>query len=360
MATVDRIRRTIVIVGPLPPPVEGASWVTRSVLDAVVGRATGANADVLAVDTSGAGGRYGPVYHLRRARSHLAACRQIAAARRRGPVSVYLGGAGGLGLWYQLAIIGVARLLSARVFFHHHSYSYLLGSPSRVMQLMSSAMGVRGTHVFLSDGMAERFAAAYRSKSATLVVSNAAFIEPGPRPGQRTSPTFRLIHVSNLTVEKGSVRVMAAFERLRAAGVEVSLTMIGGTTDPQVEDAARRLRDRYPDTFRSLGPGTREDVSAALDESDLFLVPSTYLLEAQPLVVLEALARSVPVLANDRGALRDLLPADWLLSERDDDLERRIRDMIGTDWASLSARAANAFAHSRTAAVDLAGPLLSR
>jgi glycosyltransferase involved in cell wall biosynthesis len=336
--------------------------VTRSVLDVVAERAAAANAEVRVVDTSGAqagGGRSGLGYHVRRARAHLTACRQIAAARCRGPVSVYLGGAGGLGLWYQLSVVVVARLLSARVFFHHHSYSYLVGPRSRVMQWLSTWMGARGAHVFLSDGMAGRFGAVYRSRSAALVVSNAAFVESDRRPRRRTSTTFRLIHVSNLTVEKGSVRVMEAFERLRYAGIDVSLTLIGGTTDPRVVETVARLRDRHPDTFRSLGQATPDDIAYALDESDLFLFPSTYRLEAQPLVVLEALARGVPVLANDRGTMRDLLPVDWLLLEGDD-LERRIGDMIGTDWMSLSARAAAAFEDSRSATMDLAGSLLGR
>lgn len=351
---------SIIVVGPLPPPVHGASRVTESVLHAVQARLEGRSAiGVAAVSTASRSSAGRLRYHVGRVVSHLHAAGKVAAARLRGPTVVYLGGAGGGGLWYQLGIVAAARASGARVVFHHHSYSYLDGGPRLVMRAIARIIGRAGAHVCLSPGMADAFRATYRSRGTVLTVSNANFIRSEPVVRRRSTTAFRLVHVSNLAKEKGSIRVVEAFERLREADVDITLTLVGVATDRVVQAQIELARSRHPDRLRCLGQASREGVDAALDDADLFVFPTTYRLEAQPMVLLEAMARGVPVLATSRGSISDLLPPDWLLVD-DESLEGRIIEMIGSDWDRLSAIARDRFAASRGGSVDIVDFLVGR
>lgn len=353
---------SIVVVGPLPPPVHGAGRITQAVLDQVRPVARERGVEVAVVSTAPAPDRGGVGYHLDRVGVHLRAVGAVAAARSRGRggTVVYVGGAGGAGLWYQLAVVAAARALGSRVVFHHHAYSYLSGAPSRAMRAIAGLTGRSGAHVCLSPGMAEAFRSRYRSRSAVLIVSNASFVSADTGAGERrrTDGAFRLVHVSNLSVEKGTLRVLHAFEALRERGADVTLTLVGDAADPRVLSALERARVRHPARLHHLGTLPRSGVDAALDRADLFVLPTTYRHEAQPLVLLEALSRGIPVLATARGAIADLLPDGWLIDGDAASVERRIAELMGSDWAGLSRTAREAFAASRRCSDDLVAHLV--
>jgi glycosyltransferase involved in cell wall biosynthesis len=73
-----------------------------------------------------------------------------------------------------------------------------------------------------------------------------------------------------------------------------------------IEDAQASLGSR----LRYLGPVHGEDRTAFYRSLDLFLFPTRYKTEAQPNVVLEALAHGVPVVAFPRGCIASDLGGD--------------------------------------------------
>ncbi|MEJ2887939.1 glycosyltransferase family 4 protein [Actinomycetospora aeridis] len=345
--------RTVLVVGPLPPPRHGASHVTEAVLAevrALAAAATGTRVRVVSTAATGAG----PRYHLRRAASHVRAGIAVLAARARGPVVVYVGGAGSGGLWYQAAVLAVARAAGAVPVFHHHSYNYLLPGepPARVMTVLARLLGPSGTHVCLSEGMAATFRARYRTAAAVVVVSNARVVEaPGTVTGDHDGPVDRLVHVSNLTAEKGVLDVLDAFDDLRARGREVGLTLVG-PADPEVQAAIDGARRRHGAALRHTGPLDRDGVARELAGAAVFVFPSRYRHESHPLVVHEALAAGVPVLATARGAVAELLPPGWLVDEVTP-LADQVTQLLDDDREALRALARAHYERSRAEGIDL-------
>ncbi len=351
-------RPTVLVAGPLPPPLHGAARITRAVVDALGTRAPEGH-DVRAISTAGAPGATGLRYHLTRGAAHLRAAAALVCARRAGPVQLYLGGAGGAGLWYQLGLVLVARAVRAPVTFHHHSYGCLRGRRDPAMVLLARALGPSGTHVCLSPGMADELRARYRTASQVVVVSNARFVEPAAHRRPVRGDGRRLVHVSNLSVEKGSVRVLEVLGALRARGLDAELTLVGPIVDRRVEAALGVARAEHPGAVRHVGAATPDEVTAELDAADVFVFPSTYRLEAQPMVVVEALARGVPVVATDRGAMRDLLPAEWLVTELGA-LTDRVAAVLAGDRVAAATSALALHDRSRRTGVDLVTRLLRR
>ncbi len=279
----------------------GAAAVTASVFSAL-----SLMSDFVEIDTS-PGDRLGGRYHLHRLRRHAAAVRAIVRYARRRPHGLYAGCPAGLALWYLVGIAAAARLCGYHVVLHHHSFAYL-SRQSAPMKLLVLLGGSCTTHVVLCHRMASEFAQRYRPSGNIVVCSNAAWMRPFDGPlVPVASKRFRLGHLGRLTDEKGLGHVLRTLQGLVERGVDAELHLAG----PLGGDADRRLleevRPNLDGRLKMLGPVTGADKASFYSSIDAFIFPSRWLHEAEPLVVLEALAAGVTVVAYGRGCIACLV-----------------------------------------------------
>lgn len=321
---------TIRVYGPMPPPVVGLSRVTAAVTDRVRDRA---GDRVVVFDTTDSVSL--PV-RLRRLLHGLASL--LIARRRAG--AVYVGGAGGELLWYQVLVVALARVAGHRVLFHHHNYSYL-HTPSRAMATLTRLGTSCTTHVVLGETMAADLHRLYPSARHTLVCSNAGLMPPA-EPGARRERdgTVVLGHLSNLTVEKGLDVVLDTTRALLAEGRDVRLVLAGPCFSDEAQalvDAA--VRDLGP-AIEVTGPVPPDRVDEVYRRIDLFVLPSSYANETEPLVVLDAMRLGVPCLALDTGCVREVVGDDHVVTDARDfrDLVRRHLDAEPEPAAQVAER----------------------
>ncbi len=106
-----------------------------------------------------------------------------------------------------------------------------------------------------------------------------------------------------LEYEKGHVLLIQAMSRVLRA-VSARLVIAGdGSLRPELERLAAALGVREQIEF--LGDQSEPEMERFWNRIDLFVLPS--LREGSPLVVLEAMARGVPVIAADVGGVNELL-----------------------------------------------------
>ena len=133
---------------------------------------------------------------------------------------------------------------------------------------------------------------------------------PGVVPADPAVPDpggSRLLCVGPLTRGKGQDVLLEALARLRRGGW--SGRMVGSADiDPPFAAALRRRVEREGLPIFLDGPLPRPQMHAAYAEADLLVVPSR--LETYGMVVTEAVARGVPVLATDTGGLTEALGPD--------------------------------------------------
>ena len=349
----------VLVLGPLPPPVHGAAVVTAKMVDWM--RLRGATVEVVdaSADSHGIVSVTGRVqalrYLLTRLWLHLVCCARLL----RRPDVLYVGGAGGRGLYFQLMPVLVARLLRVPVAFHHHSSAYLT-SHSRPMAILCRLTRGRSVQIALSHRMAEQLTERYAGRRRLPVVplSNAIFVpEPADagrsgRVGSRrlTGAPVRLGHVSNLSVEKGVPELMDTASALAEAGLDFELHVVGEARDDRTRALVEQLRARPGVTVH--GPLYGTALQNFYGELDLMLFPSRYVNEAAPLVVLEAASRGVPSLAYQVGSLGELVFSEQLFAPVGEfagaaaDLVRRWDD-VGEELSRLTA---DGYRRSREAA----------
>ncbi|WP_020551382.1 glycosyltransferase family 4 protein [Embleya scabrispora] len=151
----------------------------------------------------------------------------------------------------------------------------------------------------VSEQIADRLRRVDRVPTARVrVVGTAVFgAPPATLPGPRDAPPAVGV-VGRLEPEKGVEFFLRAAARLADRHPEVDFTVVGdGRLREELHSLARHLR--LGDRVRF--GGMRTDGPAAVAALDILCVPS--LTEGAPLVVLEAMAAGVPVIATAVGAI---------------------------------------------------------
>ncbi|NBV76650.1 glycosyltransferase [bacterium] len=124
-------------------------------------------------------------------------------------------------------------------------------------------------------------------------------------------PRFKiaLLFIGRLESEKGCMQALQALKLVRSRGHDAGLTIVGsGREDHVLREFARGNGLEQHVIFC----GWRADVSSFLSEADALLVPSLY--EGYGVVIVEALAAHVPVIAADVGVARE---AGAIIAESD-------------------------------------------
>ena len=96
---------------------------------------------------------------------------------------------------------------------------------------------------------------------------------------------------------KGIEVLLEALAKLRSEGLPVRLRAVGAFETPEYEREVKNLCERLGVADAVRWTGFREDVQNELSRMDLFVLPSLFG-EGLPMVVLEAMAAGVPVVAT--------------------------------------------------------------
>ncbi len=299
-------RLTVLAVLALPPPLHGQSAINAGM---VAFLAEAPAIDLSVVDVAPRVGAGWWAYHRSRALAYGRAMAQLFTKRRAGSRSLYAVYEPGLGALYTLALVALARCLGFGIALHHHS-----GRLSREWGLDLAVMtwlgGQAMLHIVLDDAMAQDLRQRYRPKRAAFVLCNAAFIDTPlpPVPVRIPDRILRLGHLSNLSLEKGLDRFLSCgFGPDGTARTDRRLVLAGAPSTPEANEALEKAALVLGDTLETHGAVSGERKAAFFRDIDLFVFPSLYRHEAQPLVALEALAYGKPVIALGFGYLAGLV-----------------------------------------------------
>ncbi len=302
----------IIAIGQLPPPLHGFSQATAGMISLLSEENTVTTCNI--APPPGAGKR---TRHFRKALRVLRACATL--FRRRGAGVCYLGCEGGLGLAYTLLLVACARASGHPLYLHHHSFSYI-DKPSILMRAILTIGGRRLTHVFLCEIMRERFSDTYPARMAAKIVSNIAFVPPAAIAIEEAEPRPLTIGMlSNLNREKGLRTFLELVAQARDAGITLRAILAGPTADSDDRAAIETAVKESGGPLDYRGPIHGEARNRFYRDIDVFVFPSTYANEAQPLVIFEAKAAGNAVIAFDRGCIRKQLDTTDLLIPRQGD-----------------------------------------
>ena len=312
----QRSNQIVLMLASLPPPVVGATLVTKTVSSKLLRQGEVRIYDWMPSSTM-------PKWCQQMLKSFrvFLALFWIAGWKLRGkPIVLYTVANGGPGMLLNILTIAVSRALKIRTVLHHHTAMYLQSRDWR-MTWIDRLLGPDGVHVVLGPEMKDGLRELYDTELGIVVLPN-GFMVDDVKDDQAVSlrdcsEVLHLGHISNLRISKGLDRVFDIFEKLLSMGCDVRLTLAG----PLAEVGARRLLDSMQRThgerIEYLGPVYDEEKDAFYRNIDVLLHPTRD--DAQPLVVLEAMSYSKPVFATDVGAVGSMVAdREWLIQQKPD------------------------------------------
>jgi glycosyltransferase involved in cell wall biosynthesis len=181
-----------------------------------------------------------------------------------------------------------------------------------------------------SAAMLSAFRTRYGISSPGFVVSNAVWISSLKPATSEKGAVLRLGHLGGLNSEKGLGRVFETMREILKRGRRVELFLAGVPQGHEARKSLLEAQKEFGPAFHYAGVVTGDAKTAFYGELDYFLFPSLYRHETQSLVVPEALAAGVPVIAHDHRFVGEVLgdggllipagshfaaaAADWILS----------------------------------------------
>lgn len=141
---------------------------------------------------------------------------------------------------------------------------------------------------------------------------------PATKADIPTAGPKQIICVARLSSEKGLPGLLKAFASLRSTGHDIALSLVGdGPEQALIEAECDRLG--IESSVKLRGRQSETDTLAAIAEADLLVLPS--FMEGLPVVLMEAMALEVPVVASRIAGVPELIehgvsgllfhPADW-------------------------------------------------
>jgi glycosyltransferase involved in cell wall biosynthesis len=126
-------------------------------------------------------------------------------------------------------------------------------------------------------------------------------------------PPIRLLYLGSCTREKGVFDILDALSFLNgeSRAEYYHLTIAGPFPDPAEERAFCARLDASPALARNItcaGPADESRKHALYTDADIFVFPTRYAHEAQPLVLIEALAHDLRIVATRWRAIPGMLP----------------------------------------------------
>lgn len=291
--------RKLWFLASFPPPVGGKAIINELMARKFLGRFEVGRLDL----SSGTLERGLPLHAKRLRRAASATLLYVARARRDAILYVSLDG--GLGMLYQLPSILVARLRNHAVAVHHHSFAYITHG-SAPMRLLVRCLPPHALHVFLCGCMAELYRRRYADERGFVVLSNIEFFRKvEARPALSPGGTLVVGLIAQLSGAKGADTFLRLLARAGELGLPVRGVLAGPFSDAREEPGLRaaiaRLGARV-DYVGEVGGAAKDEFFGRLD---VFLFPTRFRDEAQPLVLFEAASRGIPVVSHDRGCIAE-------------------------------------------------------
>ncbi|MCI0466809.1 MAG: glycosyltransferase family 4 protein [Beijerinckiaceae bacterium] len=173
---------------------------------------------------------------------------------------------------------------------------------------------------------------------------------------------LRVGMLSNLSREKGLDVALEVATRCRDRKLNITFMFAGPPIGPEAERLLAKAGKTLEGYAKITGPVINETKAEFFNSIDVFLFPTRYRFEAQPLVILEAMSYGLPVITTNRGYVKELVGSAGIVLELDENLPGKIveqlENLLKTRESSVSTRIATRahFEELRSrAAVQLAG-----
>lgn len=300
----------LLVVGPEPPPFTGM----EIAMQALVAELRRASVPYLRIDTAdptdklGNRGRW-TLHNVRVAFGHIATA--VRKVGRKDVAAVYVPIAQEFpALLRDLAFIALARLARKPVVIHLHGGAFAdfyNAKPRSVRWVIRTVMNGASAGIVLTDRLRPALECVLPSSRIKVVENGIDLYKRDEIEAGREENAMTVVFLSSLSPSKGVLVFIHALFLAREIQPALRGVVAGSWLSPEMRDEAEALVRRLSleESVDFIGPVEGAEKTRLLRRADIFCFPSFYPLEGQPLVVIEAMAAGLPVVATAWRGIAD-------------------------------------------------------
>jgi glycosyltransferase involved in cell wall biosynthesis len=232
--------------------------------------------------------------------------------RRAGPIDVVYyppAGSSVSAFFRDLVILPVLLLLGKRVVLHYHSggsHGLIERMPRPVRALARWLYAKVNLGIVLAPSLAADIVGVKEEK--IIVVPNGVEEPPGVSFGGAGNST-RALYVGTLMPEKGIIDLLGGLREARSSGVPIALDLVGGFVSERFRSECGATIERFGlrGCVRLHGVLVAGDKWKLYRGAGMFVFPTYYPQENQPLVLIEAMMWGLPIIATSWRAIPEMV-----------------------------------------------------
>jgi glycosyltransferase involved in cell wall biosynthesis len=308
----------ILLAGPLPDPMNGCSYANA----VFYGRCSDAGYSVLVVDTNipVISGNQGERFSIRKTIGFLRAYRGLPGVALA-DVLYLTPGQTFFGLLKYAPFMSLAKLLRKPYVIHVHGnhlgdhYAQLEGIKRRLFHYFVSGAAAG---IVLSESLRANFNGLLPTNKV-FVVENFAGDSLFTTPlAAKSSARLEVLYLSNLMREKGILVLLDALLLLKEQSVPFHARIAGHLETGITTEVEQRLARLAPEV-EYVGPVRGQAKLDLLNEANVFVLPTYYTMEGQPISLLEGMATGNIIVTTAHAGIPDIVGESngYLLPTRD-------------------------------------------
>jgi glycosyltransferase involved in cell wall biosynthesis len=297
------MKRKVLFIIHLPPPLHGAAMVGKYVADSKVLREA-VDADFINLSASAELNEIGRMG----LRKMLRICSLVVQVLRAITIKrydlCYLSiSARGPGFYKDMLLVMILRLFRKKLVYHFHNKG-VSKSESKFQKMCYRYVLSRQNCILLSPLLYYDIAEYVQPQYVRYCWNGVPSLQT--EKSSRVGEPCRLLYLSNMMKEKGVYELLRACGELKKRSLKFSCDFVGSWMDVSEAEFNREVTMLGLESeVKGHGKKVGDEKMRFLEQADIFVFPTYY--DCFPLSVLEAMQFSLPVISTDEGGVPDIV-----------------------------------------------------
>lgn len=213
------------------------------------------------------------------------------------------------GFYKDFIVVFLVKLLhKKKIVFHQHNKGVSLRKDNKLIHKMYSFFYKNTYVILLSELLFKDISEFVPKKNVFICPNGISPINFKQEIKEKNNDTSKILFLSNLIESKGVYVLLDACKLLKDKGLSFKCYFVGGEGDITKEEFETKI-EKYNlnNNVFYLGKKYKEEKHNIFSESDIFVFPTFYHNECFPLVCLEAMQYSLPVISTNEGGIPDII-----------------------------------------------------